>query len=236
MKKSVAIIQSNYIPWKGYFDIIAACDEFILYDDRQFTKRDWRNRNQIKTAKGLSWLTIPVEVKGKFHQTIRETRVSDHHWAEKHFNTLRHNYHLAEYFSSLEKEVKMWYEQTSKMELLSDINFYFIKSICEKLQISTPIKFSEEFQVGGDKSQRLMELCKKTNATEYISGPKAKTYLDEKLFSEAGIGIRYFDYNGYKEYPQSFPPFTDHVTILDLLFHTGNKARNFLKTNPNSQS
>ena len=79
--KKVAILQSNYIPWKGYFDMIASVDEFILYDDMQYTRRDWRNRNQIKTAQGLKWLTIPVCVKGKYYQKIRDTEIAKSNWA-----------------------------------------------------------------------------------------------------------------------------------------------------------
>ena len=96
--KKVAIVQSNYIPWKGYFDMIASVDEFILYDDMQFTRRDWRNRNLIKTPTGLQWLTIPVKVKGKFEQKIRETEIEGHDWAKTHWQSLVHNYGKAKHF------------------------------------------------------------------------------------------------------------------------------------------
>src|SRR5208283_1807000 len=95
--KSLAAIQSNYIPWKGYFDIINRVDEFMLYDDAQYTRRDWRNRNKIKTPRGLRWLTIPVRVKGKFHQKICETEISDPGWAAGHWQTLRQNYARAKH-------------------------------------------------------------------------------------------------------------------------------------------
>ncbi|MFW5835685.1 MAG: WbqC family protein, partial [bacterium] len=96
--KKIAILQSNYIPWKGYFDIINYVDEFIVYDDAQYTRRDWRNRNLIKTPRGLKWLTIPVEVKGKYTQTIYETKIADKNWAEKHWKSIRHNYNEADCF------------------------------------------------------------------------------------------------------------------------------------------
>lgn len=99
--KKVAILQSNYIPWKGYFDLIAAVDEFILYDDMQYTRRDWRNRNQIKTPQGLQWLAVPVQVKGKYHQTIREAEIDGNDWAEVHWKTLVQNYRHALHFNEI---------------------------------------------------------------------------------------------------------------------------------------
>src|SRR5438046_4323553 len=92
MARKAAIVQSNYIPWKGYFDLIRRVDEFILYDDVQYTRRDWRNRNLIKTPQGLRWLTIPVEVKGKYYQSIRDTKIADPVWAASHWQTIVHNY------------------------------------------------------------------------------------------------------------------------------------------------
>ncbi len=93
--KSVAIVQSNYVPWKGYFDMVRGVDEFILYDDAQYTRRDWRNRNRIKTPHGTQWLTVPVEVTGKYLQKIRETRISDPNWARRHWQTLKSCYGTA---------------------------------------------------------------------------------------------------------------------------------------------
>lgn len=101
MGKKVAILQSNYIPWKGYFDIINMVDEFILYDDMQYTRRDWRNRNKIMTPTGLIWLTIPVENKGKFYQKINETKVLDHEWVDKHWRSIQYNYAKTEYFRNM---------------------------------------------------------------------------------------------------------------------------------------
>src|ERR1041384_7029573 len=98
MQKMVAIVQSNYIPWKGYFDMIRGVDEFVLYDDVQYTRRDWRNRNRIKTAQGTQWLTIPVEVKGKYLQAIKETKISDPSWGRTHWRTLCHSYNRAPHF------------------------------------------------------------------------------------------------------------------------------------------
>lgn len=104
--KKVAILQSNYIPWKGYFDMIAAVDEFILYDDMQYTRRDWRNRNQIKTPQGVHWLTVPVQVKGKYYQKIRETEIDGTNWASTHWKALEQNYRRAPHYT----EIASWLE------------------------------------------------------------------------------------------------------------------------------
>lgn len=104
--KKVAILQSNYIPWKGYFDLIGAVDEFILYDDMQYTRRDWRNRNQIKTPQGVQWLTVPVRVKGKYEQKIRDTEIDGSDWAVAHWKALVQNYARAPHFA----EIAAWLE------------------------------------------------------------------------------------------------------------------------------
>src|SRR5215204_4466106 len=97
--KKVAIVQSNYIPWKGYFDLINLVDEFILFDDMQYTRRDWRNRNIIKTSAGPKWLTIPVAVKGNYFQSIQDTTISDPRWARKHWESIVHSYAKAKSFA-----------------------------------------------------------------------------------------------------------------------------------------
>lgn len=229
MKKSVLITQSNYIPWKGYFDNINAVDEFVVYDDMQYTKRDWRNRNQIKTPQGLLWLTIPVEVKGKFFQKINETNVSDNKWGEKHWKTIVTNYSKSPYF----KDYKEVFERIYRDETLTNvtsINISFIKAINQILNINTKIIDSREFELVDGKTERLVDICKKRGADHYYTGPAAKAYMDEQLFLNEGIDIHYFDYSNYPEYPQLFGDFSHYVSILDLIFNTGNNAKNFMKT------
>lgn len=222
--KRVAIIQSNYIPWKGYFDVIHMVDEFILYDDMQYTKRDWRNRNMIKTPQGPQWLTIPVDVKGKYFQKINETKISDSTWSKQHWAAMVHNYAKAKYFDLYRERFEQIYKQAADEEYLSRINFRFISSICELLGIRTAISWSMDYSLVEGKTERLIGLCKSAQASHYISGPSAKGYIDETLFQAAGIQLSYVDYAGYPEYPQLFPPFEHGVTILDLLFHVGPDA------------
>jgi len=228
MKKKVAILQSNYIPWKGYFDLIASVDVFVLYDDMQYTRRDWRNRNKIKTPNGLQWLTVPVKVKGRYHQKINETLIMDDGWADKHWLQIQQNYKASPYF----KEVAEWLEPLyMNMEdaYLSACNHLFITAICDYLDIPTKILDSREFTLSEGKSERLADLCSQLSATEYISGPAAKDYIEEEAFKTRNINLVWFDYSNYPEYEQKYGEFEHSVTILDLLFNTGKNAANYMK-------
>jgi hypothetical protein len=227
--KKVAISQSNYIPWKGYFDIINSVDEFVLYDDMQYTRRDWRNRNLIKTREGLQWLTIPVDVKGKYHQKINETKVSDPTWNRSHWTSIEHNYARAAHFRNYRDLLAELYLTTSS-QYLSEINRRFLEGLCALLSIRTRFTWSSEYQMEDDRTARLVGICRQLAATHYYTGPAARAYMDESLFREAGIEIVYYDYSGYPEYRQLFPPFEHGVTILDLLFNEGSKASAFMKS------
>jgi WbqC-like protein family len=231
----VAIIQSNYIPWKGYFDILNFVDEFVIYDSVQYTRRDWRNRNRIKTPQGLLWLTIPVEVRGNYLQCIAETRVSDPRWAHRHWRTLSQNYAHAPFFD----EYRLWLEELylgSDDVLLSAINERFIRGICEVLGITTRISLSRVKEPDGEKTERLVRLCQRAGATEYVSGPAGQSYIEEERFARAGIAVTYVDYSGYPEYPQLYPPFEPEVSILDLILNAGPHARRYMKSFPESGS
>jgi len=230
LKKKIAIIQSNYIPWKGYFDMINLVDEFILYDDMQYTRRDWRNRNLIKTPRGLKWLTIPISVKGKYFQKIKDTEVKDNCWPIKHWETLRLNYHKASHFKVYESIIEQTYQECKEMKLLSQINFKWIRLICRLMDIPTKISWSMDYPPGNGKTQRLVELCKAAEAKVYLSGPSAKAYINTEIFQEAGIDLQYMDYSGYPEYPQLYGAFGHGVSILDLLFNTGKEAPRYLKS------
>lgn len=227
--KKIAILQSNYIPWKGYFDLINMVDEFVLYDDMQYTKRDWRNRNKIKTPNGLTWLTIPVEVKGKYYQAIRDTKISEKDWAKKHWQALALNYAKSKYF----KDYKDFFEelyQDNNDEYLSQINYKFIVAINSILGIKTKIRWSSEFDLIDGKSECLLGICQDCNATEYISGPAAKDYLDEALFFNENIQVSWMNYSGYPEYQQLYNSFEHGVTVLDLIFNEGPNAVKFMKS------
>jgi hypothetical protein len=227
-RPAVAILQSNYIPWKGYFDLIARVDEFVLYDDVQYTRRDWRNRNRIKTAQGLMWLTIPVVVGGRYLQRIRDVEVSDSSWAEKHWRTIVHHYAAAPAASDYRSALEELY-RTAPRKWLTEINEHFLVGICGLLNIPTRFRRSSELDLAGDRSERLASICRQLGASRYVSGPAARAYLDPAPFQATGIQVDWADYSGYPEYRQLHPPFDHHVSIVDLLMNEGRNAGKFLK-------
>ena len=208
--------------------MIAAVDEFILYDDMQYTRRDWRNRNQIKTPQGVQWLTVPVLVKGKYHQKIRETEIDGSDWAAAHWKALAQNYRRAPCFD----EVAAWLEPLYLIEPcshLSPMNRRFIEAVCAYLGIRTVINNSWDYPLLEGKSERLADLCVQAGAAEYISGPAAKEYIEENVFKERGIQLTWFNYAGYPEYPQLWGEFCHEVSILDLLFNCGKDAPRYMR-------
>mgnify|MGYP003575226632 FL=1 len=226
--KKVAIVQSNYIPWKGYFDMIAAVDEFILYDDMQYTRRDWRNRNQIKTPAGVQWMTVPVRVKGKYHQSIRETEVDGVAWQQAHWKMLEQNYRRAGHFEEVAAMLEPFYHQRQYTHL-SVLNRDLIEAVCKYLGIATKISNSWDYCLIEGKSERLADLCMQAGGTEYISGPAARAYIEPDCFSGRGIALTWFEYGGYPEYPQLWGEFVHGVSILDLLFNCGRSAPQYVK-------
>src|SRR3990170_5980489 len=159
MGKRIAIIQSNYIPWKGYFNIIKCVDEFVLLDDVQYTRRDWRNRNMIKTAGGLKWLTIPVDVRGQYYVSIKDVKTAGSEWRTDHWRQIMEAYRKAPYFAWLAPILEEMYLK-GKQTYLSEINFNFISLINGLLDIKTPIRLSMEFGSPSEKTERLLSICK----------------------------------------------------------------------------
>jgi hypothetical protein len=226
--KTIAISQSNYIPWKGYFDMIACVDEFVLYDDMQYTRRDWRNRNKIKTPNGLQWLTVPVEVKGKYEQKIRETAVAGNDWAASHWGSIKANYSKTPHFADVAEWLEPIYRDES-FASLSALNRRFIEAICQYLSIDTIISNSWDYELLEERSERLASICSQAGADEYVSGPAAKSYMDLEAFSQRGIRVSWFNYDGYPEYEQLWGEFEHGVSILDLLFNCGAGSRDCLR-------
>jgi hypothetical protein len=220
--KRVAISQSNYLPWKGYFDLIHDADVFIFLDDVQYTHRDWRNRNRIKSPHGLQWLTIPVgNADGR---TINEVVLPENDWRERHWRALTHTYRRSHFFSQYEPFFREVYASKSFFRLSHLNQFLTVHIAQEFLRSKTKFLRSEDFQIQARKQERLLALLRTVGATTYISGPAAKAYIDPARFVEAGIELVWKDYSGYPEYPQPFPPFEHAVSIVDLLFSTGPDA------------
>ncbi len=225
--KRVAIVQSNYIPWKGYFDLIASVDEFILYDDVQFTRRDWRNSNRIKTPQGVHWLTVPVRVRGRYHQTIRDTEIDGDGWASHHWQVLAQNYRKAPCFNQMAMVFEpLFLEQ--RFTHLSLLNRALIEAICGVLRIGTKISDCSSYLLIEGRSERLADLCLQAGGAEYVSGPAARCYLEAEPFSARGLHFSFYEYGRYPAYPQLWGEFVHEVSIMDLLFNCGHDARRFM--------
>ena len=220
--KDVVILQSNYIPWKGYFDLIHDADLFIFYDDLQYTKNDWRNRNKIKAANGPEWITIPAG--SDTNRLICEVELKDGSWQQKHWKTLLQNYRNCPHFERYQHFFEDFY-LGRRWANLSEMNQYVIQHIAaEFLGIRTAFQDSRAFSLSGQKQDRLLELVAQVGTERYISGPAAKSYIDPQRFEEAGVKLIWKDYRGYPMYPQRFLPFEHGVSIVDLLFNVGPDA------------
>ncbi len=220
------VLQSNYVPWKGYFDLIRDADTFIFYDDLQFTKNDWRNRNRIKTNQGIKWLSIPVGISS--NRLICEVTIEDFRWQRSHWDSLRQQYGKCPFFKLYRPFFEDFYLQ-KKWSNLSVLNHYLIRHISRDfLKLSTEFLDSRDFLLTGQKLDRLVDLVSQSNVTRYISGPSARDYIDPLRFAEIGVELVWKDYSNYPPYPQAHPPFEHGVSILDLLFNVGPDAPWFI--------
>lgn len=224
----IAIVQSNYIPWKGYFDLMRSVDEFVLFDDVQYTRRDWRNRNRIKTARGPAWLTIPVNARGQYLSPIKDITVSDRSWGARHWRTLAANYTKARFFREYAERFEHLFLESRETHL-SAINRRWLEALCEILGVRTRLSWSMDYDSVEGRTERLVSICQQAGADCYVSGPAARAYLDAGCFRSAGIELEYFDYSGYPEYDQLFPPFDHFVSVIDLIFNQGPKSADFMR-------
>lgn len=227
---NVVILQPSYIPWRGYFDQIRRADLFIFYDDVQYDKHGWRNRNQIKTAQGKQWLTIPVHSKGVTEGIpIREVRIDwSRPWAANHLKALTFAYTRTPFFASHVPWLDTVYGRHD--EFLADFTIWLTVEITRRLGNSHTqfLRSSEIPGITGQKTDRLIQILRHVGASHYISGPSAREYVEDDKFINAGISMEYMEYN-YPEYPQLYPPYDPYVTILDLMFMAGEDARKYME-------
>lgn len=201
----------------------------MIYDEVQYTKNDWRNRNLIKTPAGLQWITIPCRQE-KLCQKIYETKIFNRNWYKKHLNSFKVNYSKATAYTECEEMITSWYERAAMMKYLSEVNLFLLVSICEYLSIKTKISSSEIYKSGSGKNNRLVGICRDTRSETYLTGLSAQNYLDEKKFQNEGISIEYMSYKNYPVYNQLWPPFDHNVSIIDLIFNKGKDSCNFIKS------
>lgn len=225
---NVVILQPSYIPWRGYFHQIARADLFIFYDDVQYDKHGWRNRNQIKTAQGKQWLSIPVHSAGVTQGIpIKDVKIDwSKPWAKNHWKALTFSYSKAPFFHQFAPLFEPFYQRQDM--LLADFTIDLTIALARELGITHTkfIRSSEIPGINGQKTERLIQILTSVGTTHYISGPSARDYIEQEQFDAAGITLEYMVYD-YPEYPQLYPPFDPQVSALDLLFMTGSDASKF---------
>ncbi|MFK7847930.1 MAG: WbqC family protein [Rhodothermales bacterium] len=214
----VVILQSNYLPWRGYFDLIRRADHFVFYDTAQFTKGDWRNRNRIMGRNGPIWLTLPTVTSSKFGQSIAETRISDKRWSKRHLGTLQAELGRSPFFREhLVQRLVQWYDTAGDMELLSEVNRFFIEGLMSILQIDTVLHSAADIPCSGDRTGRLVSICQHLEASRYLTGPAAQNYLDIDQFQKAGIAVDWMSYPNYPSYPQAGDGFHPRMSIIEAI-------------------
>jgi hypothetical protein len=218
----VVILQPSYIPWRGFFDLIRRADLFVFYDDVHYDKHGWRNRNRIKTAQGKQWLTIPIHSAGATKGLlIKDVKIDcSKPWAVKHWKTLTFAYKKAPFFERATPLLLPFYERRDT--LLANFAIDLTVALAREIGITHTsfMRSSEILGITGKKTARLIQILQAVGATHYISGPSAREYIEDDLFSAAGISLEFMSYN-YSEYPQLYPPYDPYVSILDLLFMAG---------------
>ena len=227
---NVVILQPSYVPWRGYFHQIYKADLFVFYDDVQYDKHGWRNRNRIKTPQGGQWLTIPVLSSGVVCNKVPINQVQINrctNWPRNHFKSLRQNYGKSPHYNTYESMLAEFYGRD--YQYLADFTINLTIELARQLGIKHTkfIRSSEIHGIAGAKTERLINILSHVGAKKYITGPSASNYLDEKKLEEAGVGLEYVDYN-YPEYPQRHPPFDPYLSILDLMFSVGPESLSYI--------
>ncbi len=222
----VVILQPSFLPWKGYFHQVNSADIFVFYDDVQYDKNGWRNRNKIKTCQGTQWITVPILTKGRFGQAIRDVEINNRiKWGKKIWNSISMNYNKSPYFS----EYVTFFEETllSEWSFVCELDIFLIQKISEFLGIKTEFVRSSDLNIVGDRMERIINICKHFSADHYLTGPSAVSYNVNEIFEENNIKLEYQSYI-YPEYPQQYGKFVGDVSIIDLLFNCGASSSDFI--------
>jgi hypothetical protein len=221
----LATVQPCYLPWKGYFHLIRSVDHFVFFDDVQYPKgRSWRNRNQIIVNRIPKWINVPVQ-QSAWRLNINEVVIRESYSGE-HWRLIVEGYRKAPYFAAFQKEVECIVRHEEK--LLSRLTVHQTRELCRLLGIETSTSLSSELGIIGlHKTDRLVEMCRRLGATEYVSGPAAQEYIEPDKFEAAGIRLTYFTYD-YPPYPQLSSQFTHFVSIIDMIFNLGPEVPNYI--------
>jgi hypothetical protein len=224
--KTLVVLQPGYLPWLGYFDLLSKADVFVHYDDVQFDKHGWRNRNRVKGPKGAIWLTVPVLHHGRGAQSILDVEIDDRRdWRRKHLSTIGQLYAHATFVDSILPRLREIIERP--WPRLVDLDLALIDWLAEEIGISTPCYRASQLDIGGDRIERLVNLCKYFGASRYISGNAARDYLDVTRFAAAGIEVVWHDY-AHPTYAQQHGEFVPYLSVLDLVLNVGARSLSVL--------
>jgi hypothetical protein len=219
---TAVVLQPGYLPWLGFFDQLQRADIFVYYDDVQYDKHGWRNRNRIKTQSGPLWLTVPVRHGGIGFPRILDVEIDARRpWARKHLSSIRQAYarapYLGRYLPALEELLQRRWER------LVDLDIACAALMAEWFGLRRRVERSSALKVGGDRSERLVNICRNLGASKYVSGAAAQSYLDVPLFERHGIRVEWQQYV-HPIYPQLHDEFVPYLSALDLLLNCGNDA------------
>jgi hypothetical protein len=218
--KTLAVLQPGYLPWLGFFDQMRRVDVFVYYDDVQFDKHGWRNRNRIKSPTGPHWLTVPVHHGGK--PRIMDVEIDhDAPWARRQLGTIRQFYARAPYLETYIAELEELLQRP--WTLLVDLDITVAARMAEWLGVQTPTVRSSALGIGGDRSERLLRVCQHFGASRYLSGSAARVYLDVELFVRHGIEVQWQDF-AHPAYPQQYGEFVPYLSAIDLLLNCGERS------------
>jgi len=226
----LVIMQPSYLPWVGYFDLFLKSDLFLVYDNVQYDKEGWRNRNRIKTKDGVQWITVPVLTSGMNKPTNRDIQIDNKEpWRRKHLKSLELNYRKAPYFEAVYPILESIFSQS--WDRLFDLNIECLRKICGYLKITTPMQFTSELglELPEGKNEKLIALCKHFGASEFYEPEGGRNYIEAKQFEEAGIRLSFQDFN-HPVYSQLHGPFVSHLSIVDLLFNCGPESIKFIES------
>jgi len=222
----ITVLQPGYLPWLGFFEQELSVDKFVLYDDVQYDRRGWRNRNRVKTPDGFAWMTVPVEQKGRFDQLIRDVKIDNERpWRRKHIGTLETFYAKAPYFDEIFRQFMQIIERD--WEFLWELDFELIKWMNDVIGIDTPIVLASSLQAEGNKSERLLNICRKLKANEYYSGAAARHYLEIEIFEREGINVFFQEFE-HPTYPQLYGDFISHLSAIDLIMVAAGEAKKII--------
>jgi len=216
----IAILQPGYLPWLGFFEQMYMSDVFVIYDDVQYDKQGWRNRNRIKTGNGVQWVTVPVNFKLRECPLVNEVTIDNRiNWRKKHFLSIKQSYSKAPFYKEYINIVEEAYSR--EWQYLIDIDLYLIKKLANCLGMNNKkIVRSSSLDVRGERIERLITICKIFKADTFYEGSAGRNYIDEKRFEEYGIKVEFQDYE-HPVYNQLHGDFVPYLSVIDLLFNLG---------------